>query len=98
MGWKIAETIYNFGIVTEVKFSYALLVDHHKTPETLPVSFKRSFISDITNLLFLKPGFSNIFSGGETDELKCLAFERSLLLVLVFSPTLGNLMPSPSSV
>lgn len=39
MGGKIAETIYNFGIVTEVKFSYALLDDHHKTPETPPVCF-----------------------------------------------------------
>lgn len=79
MGWKTAETIYNLGIVTEVKFSYTLLGDHHKTPETLPVCFKCPFISDITNLLFLKPGFSNFFSGGETHQLKCLAFWGSLL-------------------
>lgn len=51
-GMEYAETIYNFGIVTEV-FSYALLGDHHKTPKTPPVCFKCSFISDITNLLFL---------------------------------------------
>lgn len=100
MGWKIAETISNLGIVTEVKFSYTLLGDHHKTPEILAVCFKCTFISDITNLLFLKPGFSNFFSGGETYQLKCLAFWGSLLLLLVlfFFPTLSNLMPPPPSI
>lgn len=95
-GMECAKTIYNFEIVTEL-FSYVLLGDHRKTPKTPPVCFKCSFISDITNLLFLKPRVSNIFSGGETYQLKCLAFWGSLLLGLFFfPPTLSNLMSPPS--
>lgn len=82
-GRKVAamRQIYNLGIVAEVNFCYPLLGDHHKTPETFPVCFKYSFISDTTIHLFLKASFLSICSRGETKacQLKCLGFVFGVL-------------------
>lgn len=99
MGWKTAETISNLGIVTEVKFSYTLLGDHHKTPETLPVCFTCPFISDITNLLEARLLRYFFWRRDPSTEMFGILGEFAFGFVLgFFFPTLSNLMPPPSSV
>lgn len=66
--------ICNLGIDVEVNLCYLLLDDHHKTPETLPVCFKWSFVSYITINLFLKASFSSIYPRGETKACQCKCF------------------------